>query len=205
MTLLLWTALVFASPPEALVEIRTLSPHVRLDIRYATESNFTKHVVYPVARCYLVRPVAEALAAVQTELEKDGLGLQVFDCYRPTSVQRRFWALVPDARYVANPQKGSRHNRGAAVDLTLVDAHGQPLPMPSEFDDFSERAHRDFTGASPAALANRARLEQVMTRHGFVGMPTEWWHFDAATWKSYPLLDVDFSALPAPAISAPTN
>ena len=205
MTLLLWTALVFASPPEALVEIRTLSPHVRLDIRYATESNFTKHVVYPVARCYLVRPVAEALAAVQTELEKDGLGLQVFDCYRPTSVQRRFWALVPDARYVANPQKGSRHNRGAAVDLTLVDAHGQPLPMPSEFDDFSERAHRDFTGASPAALANRARLEQVMTRHGFVGMPTEWWHFDAATWKSYPLLDVDFAALPAPAISAPTN
>ena len=103
------------------------------------------------------------------------------------------WTLVPDERYVANPAKGSRHNRGAAVDVALVDRAGRPLPMPSEYDEFCERAHRDYAGGSAPqdvkARADRALLEEVMTRHGFVGLPTEWWHFDAAEWESYPISD----------------
>jgi D-alanyl-D-alanine dipeptidase len=124
---------------------------------------------------------------VQAALEADGLGLQVYDCFRPLSVQRKFWALVPDRRYVADPSKGSRHNRGAAVDLTLVDAGGQPLDMGTDFDAFNERAHRDYRGLPTSALANRARLEQAMARQGFVGLATEWWHFDAPDWRAFPI------------------
>ncbi|MGZ3442427.1 MAG: M15 family metallopeptidase, partial [Polyangia bacterium] len=99
------------------------------------------------------------------------------------------WRLVPDERYVSDPAKGSRHNRGAAVDVTLADERGRPLPMPSAYDEFTERAHRDYAGGSDGERANRALLDEVMTRHGFVGLPTEWWHFDAADWQSYPILD----------------
>jgi len=118
------------------------------------------------------------------------LGLKLWDCYRPLSVQRKFWALVPDARYVANPAKGSRHNRGAAVDLTLVDATGRELDMGTAFDDFSERAHRDARDVSEAARGHRATLEAAMAAEGFLGMPTEWWHFDYGDWRKYPIADV---------------
>jgi D-alanyl-D-alanine dipeptidase len=174
-----------ASPPSELVDLTRIAPHVRLDIRYATANNFTHHQVYPDARCLLRRGVAERLARVQAALEADGLGLQVFDCFRPLSVQRKFWALVPDPRYVADPRKGSRHNRGAAVDLTLVTAAGAPLDMGTDFDDFSERAHRDYRALPDAALAHRAQLERAMAREGFVGLPTEWWHFDAPDWRTF--------------------
>lgn len=116
------------------------------------------------------------------------LGLRVLDCYRPLSVQKKFWELVPDERYVANPNKGSRHNRGFAVDLTLVDREGRELPMPSAYDDFSEKAHRDFP-APGAAGDNRALLKAAMEREGFLGLPTEWWHFDFRGWEKAPLLD----------------
>jgi D-alanyl-D-alanine dipeptidase len=99
------------------------------------------------------------------------------------------WSLKPDVDYVADPKVGSRHNRGAAVDVTLVDPRGRALPMPSDYDEFSPRAHRDFAGGSDEARKNRALLEEVMARHGFLGLPTEWWHFDAAEWQSYPLSD----------------
>src|SRR5207302_168764 len=155
------------------------APGVRLDIRYATENNFTHQRVYAEARCLLRRAVAERLARVQAALAVDELGLLVFDCFRPLSVQRRFWALVPDERYVADPRKGSRHNRGAAIDLTLVDAGGKPLDMGTDFDDFGPRAHRDFRELPQPALDHRARLERAMAKEGFTGLPTEWWHFDA--------------------------
>jgi zinc D-Ala-D-Ala dipeptidase len=182
------------APSADLVDVEKLSSGIRLDIRYATPDNFTHQAVYPVAACFLRRDAAERLARVESALEAEGLGLKVFDCYRPLSVQQKFWQLVPDDRYVANPAKGSRHNRGCAVDLTLVDASGRELAMPTAFDDFTERAHRDAP-ASPEAAANRKKLEDAMTAQGFVGLPTEWWHFDAPGWKDAPLLDVPIESL----------
>ena len=173
----------------ALVDVLTVVPRLRLDVRYATAHNFTHHTLYAHARCLLQAPVAARLAEVDRELAARGLGLLVFDCYRPLSVQRRMWQLVPDERYVSDPAKGSRHNRGAAIDLTLVDAHGRPLPMPSAYDEFTPRAHRDYPGGTAVQRRDRALLEQVMTRHGFLPLPTEWWHFDSPDWPTYPLLD----------------
>ena len=153
-----------------LVDALTVAPRLRLDIRYATRDNFT-HQRLRRAACQLRAPVAARLAEVQRELAARGLGLLVYDCYRPLSVQRLMWRLVPNPDYVADPHVGSRHNRGAAVDLTLVDQRGRPLPMPSPYDEFSPRAHRDFAGGSARERQNRALLEEVMARHGFVGLP----------------------------------
>jgi D-alanyl-D-alanine dipeptidase len=173
------------------VDVAAAVPGVRLELRYATADNFTHQVVYPAgARCLLRRDVAERLARVQAALARQQLGLKLWDCYRPLSVQRRFFALVPDERYVANPAKGSRHNRGAAVDLTLVDGAGRELDMGTPFDDFSARAHRDARDLPEAARAHRATLEAAMGAEGFVGLPTEWWHFDARDWRRYPMADV---------------
>ncbi len=167
-----------------------VAPHIRLELRYATENNFAHRRLYTVARCLLRDDAARALALVQHDLEQRGLGLKVFDCYRPLSVQKVLWSILPDEKYVANPREGSRHNRGAAVDLTLVDKRGRELPMPTPFDDFSERAHRDFAALPAEVLRNRALLEAAMARRGFIGLPTEWWHFDLRGWERYPVLDV---------------
>lgn len=178
-----------------MIDMHRRNPRILLEIRYATANNFTHTALYDRPECWLNGVAAARLDAVQKELETQGLGLKVWDCYRPLSVQKKFWALVPDERYVANPAKGSRHNRGAAVDLTLVGAGGSELLMPTAHDDFTTRAHRDFTALPAEAIANRARLEQVMVKHGFVPLPTEWWHFDSEGWESYPILDIDFGAL----------
>jgi len=161
-----------------------------VDMRYATENNFTKRKLYPVAdQCLLCEPAARRLARVQEKLEKQGLGLKVWDCYRPISVQQKLWDVVPDPRYVADPKVGSRHNRGASVDLTLVDKKGIELAMPTGFDDFSPKAHRTFMDLPVEALRNRERLQRAMEEEGFVGLPTEWWHFDAPEWSQYALRD----------------
>jgi D-alanyl-D-alanine dipeptidase len=186
--LMLAAILTAACNRSTIVNIQSVNPHVVLDIRYATTNNFTGQKVYDSANCLLRASTARKLSDAQRELEPSGLNLKVYDCYRPLAVQRKFWSLVPDERYVANPAKGSRHNRGAAVDLTLVDRNGQELPMPTPFDDFTDKAHRDYAQLPPEVLKNRALLEQVMTRHGFVGLPTEWWHFDDADWPSYPII-----------------
>lgn len=153
--------------------------------------------VYPVARCLLRKPVAAALARVQGRLAARGVGLAVWDCYRPFTVQRRFWALVPDERWVARPVMrdgvpvdGSRHNRGAAVDVTLVDAVGRALEMPTGFDDFSGSAQRDANTWTPVARRHATLLEQAMVAEGFAPLPTEWWHYDGPEWRRYGLLDV---------------
>jgi D-alanyl-D-alanine dipeptidase len=169
-------------------------PRLHIDLPYATPDNFTKQVVYPVKRCYLRRFAAERLSAVQAELETMGLGLKVWDGYRPLSVQKQFWALVPDERYVASPTKGSRHNRGAAVDVTLVDRTGAELEMPTKFDDFTEAAAANAP-CSQVAAENRKLLQRVMKNHGFQILPTEWWHFDAVDWEKYDVLDVSFEKL----------
>lgn len=179
-----------------LIDIRSVNPGILLDIRYATTNNFLKRQVYPVARCVLRGTAARRLSQVQEDLEKKGLGLKVYDCYRPLSVQKLMWQIKPDPRYVANPSRGSRHNRGAAVDLTLVDRNGRELEMPTGFDDFSERAHRNYSGASAEAKKNRKILEDAMKKYGFIPLSTEWWHFDAPDWDKYVLLDVSFGAIP---------
>lgn len=185
---------------DSLVDIRTVNPNIRLDIRYATTNNFLKRQLYKEARCALRAGVAQKLSRVQEDLQQRGLGLKVFDCYRPLSVTTQMWEVLPDSRYVANPANGSRHNRGAAVDLTLVDSSGAELEMPTEFDDFTEKAARDYRGndVSPEALKNSQLLEEVMKKHGFVPLVTEWWHYDAADWKKFAILDIPFSAIPKP-------
>jgi D-alanyl-D-alanine dipeptidase len=179
-----------------LVEVKKVIPNIVLDIRYATTNNFTGQKLYEHGRTFLRRAVAKHLSAAQREFNKMGLGLKIYDAYRPLSVQRKMWAIYPHEGYVANPAKGSRHNRGAAVDVTLVDLRtGKELPMPSGYDEFSERAHRDYTGASAEELRNRELLERVMEKHGFKGLFTEWWHFDDVNSKKYELLDIDSSQI----------
>jgi D-alanyl-D-alanine dipeptidase len=143
----------------------------------------------------LEEKAAYALRKVQDKLHPYNLRIKVWDGYRRLADQIIFWNLVPDEHYVANPKKGSRHTRGCAVDLTLVDAAGNELPMGTGFDDFTERAHRDCTDLTPEELHNRKFLEQCMIEEGFVGLSTEWWHFDFTGWEQYPILDISFQEL----------
>ena len=191
----LFSGFAFAQPDSALVEVISVNPHIRLDLRYATKNNFLHQKVYPEARCYLRYEAARALDNVQKELERLGLGLKIFDGYRPLSVQKKMWKIMPDARYVANPKKGSRHNRGMAVDLTLVDASGKELSMPTEFDSFSPKAHQDYWNLPVTVLRNRWILRTVMEKHGFKPIRTEWWHYDFKGWKKYKVLDMSFKEL----------
>jgi D-alanyl-D-alanine dipeptidase len=179
----------------SLVDIQAIAPHIRLDIRYATPHNFTKHQLYSQARCLLTRSTAERLSRVQANLEKLGLGLKVYDCYRPLSVQKQMWQIFPDSRYVADPSNGSRHNRGSAVDLTLVNHKGQALPMPSQFDDFTERAHLDYRGGTLVSRQNRQLLQDSMKQEGFIPLATEWWHFDNPNWQQHPIIDIPLEAV----------
>jgi zinc D-Ala-D-Ala dipeptidase len=178
-----------------LVDIQTISPGITLDIRYATDNNFMRRKLYSQARCLLIASVAQHLAQVQADLERQGLGLKVYDCYRPLAVQKQMWQVMPDDRFVANPANGSRHNRGSAVDVTLVDRDGKELEMPTQFDDFTERAYSNDKNASASAKKHRQQLKQAMENHGFTQLKTEWWHFDANNWQKYPLLDVPFEAI----------
>jgi D-alanyl-D-alanine dipeptidase len=177
-----------AAPSDDLVPISTVAPGVGVDLRYATTNNFLHEALYPRATCLLRRRVAERLAAVQRHLAGEGLGLLLWDCYRPLAIQRLLWARVHDPRYVADPKNGSRHNRGAAVDLTLVDREGRPLPMPTDFDELGPAAHRSAP-TTPEAALNRSRLEAAMKQAGFVPLATEWWHFDAEDWRKYQIAD----------------
>jgi zinc D-Ala-D-Ala dipeptidase len=187
-----------AKAPGTLVELITLNPDIRLDIRYATPNNFTGSQLYDVARAFLVNETAQALLRAQASAWADGFGLLIHDAYRPWRVTKKLWdATPPDKRsFVANPKEGSRHNRGCAVDLTLYDRNtGNALPMPSGYDEFSKRAYRNYAGGNAAETANRARLERYMEAEGFLGISNEWWHFDYKDWAQYPILDIPFSEI----------
>ena len=174
--------------PTDFVDVSSVIKDAVVDIRYATEDNFTKTKLYPVGVCKLRRSVATRLAKAATALRKQGRRLLVWDCYRPTSIQDKLWKLVPDERYVADPKKGSRHSRGAAVDVGLVDKDGKAVVLPTKYDDFSDAAHR-VNALEGDAGAEARRLERAMKAAGFVGMPTEWWHFDAPDAAKFPLSD----------------
>lgn len=174
-----------------LVLLREVDPAIAFDVRYATTNNFTGRVLYDCGEVYLSRRAAERLKRVSERLRPLGLRLKVYDGYRPLSVQKKLWAIVPDENYVANPAKGSRHNRGCSVDLTLIDERGEELEMPTPYDDFSERAHIDSLDVSREAMANHFILMKAMTAEGYIPLRTEWWHFDAPGWEQHPILDVD--------------
>jgi zinc D-Ala-D-Ala dipeptidase len=183
-----------------LVELASLDPTLKLDVRYATADNFVGRPVYEEARAFLQRPAALALARAHRRLRSEGYGLLVFDGYRPWRVTRLFWDLTPPAKrdFVANPAKGSKHNRGCAVDLSLYDlATGREVEMPSPYDEMSERASPAYRGGSEEQRAHRDRLRRAMEREGFAVEPNEWWHFNYRDWRAYPILDVPFSALGA--------
>jgi D-alanyl-D-alanine dipeptidase len=196
---LLFVTFIFVGPLFAkdnpLIDLEKFIPGLRVDIRYATTDNFMKEKLYPEARCLLRVEVAQKLKRVQERLKEKGLSLKIFDGYRPLSVQKKMWAKVPIEGYVANPAKGSNHNRGATVDVTLTDARGKELAMPSPYDEFSERAHRDYPGGTDEERAHRTLLEEAMKKEGFVGIGTEWWHFDDAEAKKYPVLDLPFASV----------
>jgi D-alanyl-D-alanine dipeptidase len=181
------------SMPCELVDVQSIIPNARIDLKYATADNFTGQIVYDFGQCFLLKEVALKLREVQDELEPMGLGLKIWDGFRPVAAQWKFWELVPDERYVSDPRKGGRHTRGTAVDLTLVTKDGQELLMPSAFDDFSERAHRNYTGATEEAIKNREFLQKIMESRGFIGLPTEWWHFDFIGWENRDPLSVNLT------------
>ncbi len=186
----------FSGESAPLINVRSLTPPPLEEIRYATSYNFTGTRLYPIPVAFVHIDAARALEGVQRDLAQSGLGLKIYDAYRPLSVQKRMWNLIRDERYVTNPYLGGgRHTRGTAVDVTLVDALGNELPMPSHFDEFSQRAFRNYQGASPEQKRNRQKLEEVMVRHGFIGFPTEWWHFDLHGWEKYPVWDISLLKL----------
>jgi len=179
------------------INLEDFIPGIKIDIRYATDNNFLGMAVYPHnAKAYLRLPAAIALKKVQEELSKRGLGLKIYDAYRPYSVTVKFWEKVKDTNYVSSPFQGSRHNRGCAVDLTLIDKKtGKELEMPTHFDDFSIKAHSDYKNVSDTVKANRTLLSNIMAKHGFRKLSTEWWHFDFSGWENYFLMDLNFDQL----------
>ncbi|HYX67820.1 MAG TPA: M15 family metallopeptidase [Terriglobales bacterium] len=188
----------FRSPD--LVELVALDPSIHLDIRYATARNFLGTPVYEQARAFLERPAAEALVRAHHKLRAQGYGLLIHDAYRPWYVTKIFWDATPPAQheFVADPQEGSRHNRGCAVDLTLYDLKtGAAVAMPSLYDEMTPRAYSNYAGGSSQENAHRALLKQAMEAEGFVQLPNEWWHFDYRDWKLYPILNLPFDRIPA--------
>lgn len=174
-----------------LVDLARFDPRLRFDIRYATPANFMGRVLYPLARAVAQRPVAEALSRVQTRAEEAGYGLLIFDAYRPWRITRAMWEQTQPAKreFVADPRTGSRHNRGCSIDLSLHRA-GREVTMPSPYDDFTPAAYRSNTAAPAEALAASRLLESCMVAEGFVPLPNEWWHYDWAEWRRYPVMDV---------------
>src|SRR5512140_1410302 len=175
-----------------LVEVVRLDSTIHLDIRYATSNNFMKRRMYDTAVAFLQRPAAEAVVRVEKALKKFGVGLVIFDAYRPWSVTKQFWDETPSSKhsFVANPKYGSKHNRGCAVDLSLYDLKtGEEIEMPSNYDDFSTRASPKYTGGTTQQRKWRDFLRSAMEKEGFGVDPGEWWHFDYRDWRMYPVMD----------------
>ena len=181
-----------------LVELTALEPAIKLDIRYATDKNFLGKPVYSQARAFLQRPAAEALVRAHRALARDGYGVLVFDGYRPWAVTKLFWDLTPPDKhvFVADPGKGSKHNRGCAVDLTLYDlATGKEVDMGGAYDEMTDRSYVTYEKASAEARKRRDLLRDTMEHEGFFVYSWEWWHFDYKDWRSYPILDVPFAKI----------
>ncbi|MDO4727601.1 MAG: D-alanyl-D-alanine dipeptidase [Bacteroidota bacterium] len=160
------------------VNIKILINDVILDMKYATADNFLKQSVYDCQECFLRKATAEALHNAYLEFKALGYNIKIFDCYRPLSVQKKMWAILPHTNYVASPTRGSKHNRGAAVDLTLVDAQGNELDMGTAFDYFGKESHHTYTNLPQEVLENRRLLKTIMDKHNFKSIYSEWWHYE---------------------------
>jgi zinc D-Ala-D-Ala dipeptidase len=205
--LLLITCAVHAQQPPTeagpfrnadLVELIKLDPTIKLDIRYATKNNFLGRKVYKEARAFLQRPAAEALVRVNQAVRRQGHGLIIHDGYRPWYVTKIFWDVTPEDKkiFVADPAKGSRHNRGCAVDLSLFDLRtGLEVKMPSEYDEMTERSHIRYACSTPEANRLRELLRAAMDAEGFAVYEPEWWHYDYKDWKEYPIVNLKFSEI----------
>lgn len=185
-------------PEKRMVELSSLIPGIVYDIRYASLNNFMHRLMYPqkINYTFLRASAAQKLLQVQKELNEKGLAIKIFDAYRPYSVTVKFWKLVKDERYVANPAKGSGHNRGIAVDLTLINFKtGDELNMGTGFDNFTDSAHQSFTSLPEEILQNRTLLKSAMEKYGFKALETEWWHYYLPDSKKYEVLDIKFKKL----------
>lgn len=173
-----------------LIDLHTFDTTLSIDLPYATRKNFTKKKLYRHTRTFLRYDVAKRLLRAQRLLKRQGYRIKIWDAYRPLSVQKILWKHKPDSRFVMPPRTGSPHNRGGAVDCTLVDKNGRELPMPSGYDEFSSHAHRNSQNMGAAQRQNMLILERAMRKVGFIPLPTEWWHFSAPNWKRLPILDI---------------
>ena len=184
-----------------LVDLASLDSTIRFDIRYAGTNNFLGAKIYEEPRAFLQRPAAEALVRTNQVLRRLGYGLMIHDAYRPWYVTKVFWDATPDSVkwLVANPAQGSKHNRGAAIDLTLYDREtGRVVEMPSTYDESTNRARADYPGGTTLQRWHRALLRRAIEHEGFVANPLEWWHFDFKDWRTYPIMNVPFDRVPAP-------
>jgi D-alanyl-D-alanine dipeptidase len=196
MTLEGYRASLVSHPEKELINLNGYIPRVVLDIRYATTNNFTGEVIYNLPRAYARKPVADALKKVQAELKKQGLGLKIYDGYRPYRATVKFYELYRDTTFVASPYRGSRHNRGCALDLTLIRlATGEELVMPTGWDSFLKEAAPDYPITEGEAKRNRDLLIRIMEKHGFKVYESEWWHFDFTGWEKFEVMDVPFEEL----------
>jgi len=184
------------NPEFELIDLEKFIPGIVLDIRYATANNFMGERIYTMAKAYARKPVAESLKKIQADLAKKGLGIKIFDGYRPYSATVKFYESYKDTTYVASPYRGSRHNRGCALDLTVIDLKtGKELQMPTEYDSFKKEAWPSTPVSDPVILANRQLLITAMEKHGFKVNSSEWWHFDFKGWQKFPVMNIDFEEL----------
>ena len=187
---------VKTNPDKQLINLESYIPGLVLDIRYATTHNFTGEKIYNLAKAYARKPVADALKKIQADLKPQGLGIKIFDAYRPYKATVRFYEVYHDTTYVASPYKGSRHNRGCALDLTIIDLKsGEELKMPTGYDSFKKEAWPTSPVTDPLVRKNRTLLINAMQKHGFKVNSSEWWHFDFIGWQKYEVLDIDFEEL----------
>lgn len=185
-----------ANPKKELIDLEKFIPNIVLDIRYATINNFTKERIYNLAKAYARKPVAEALKKAQADLNQQGLGIKIFDAYRPYAATVKFYEVYRDTTYVASPYRGSRHNRGCAIDMTLIELKtGNELPMPTEYDSFKKEAWPSTPVKDPIIKKNRELIISVMQKHGFKVNSSEWWHFDFIGWQKFEVMDISFEEL----------
>ncbi|TCD11730.1 D-alanyl-D-alanine dipeptidase [Pedobacter frigidisoli] len=191
-----YLASVKMNPNNELVEIKKAIPNIKLDIRYATKNNFMKKVMYKQVRAFARKPVVESLKKIQRELNKKGYGLKIFDGYRPYTITVAFYQKASDKNFVANPAKGSKHNRGCAVDLTLINLKtGKEIPMPTPYDSFSAAAAANYEPVTPKIRKNRDFLISTMKKFNMNVLENEWWHYDFSNWQHYDLMDIPFEKL----------
>ncbi|MBS0636566.1 MAG: M15 family metallopeptidase [Verrucomicrobia bacterium] len=180
------------------VDLSSLDEDILFDIRYATDNNFVGHAVYSQPKAFLQRKVAAALLKAHKRLQEQGFGLIVYDAYRPWHITWLFWQATPDGQkiFVADPADGSKHNRGAAIDVGMYNLKTeQPVEFPSGFDEMTPRAFSDYAGGTRQEMLNRKILREAMEAEGFIVHPNEWWHFDHVDWQHYPIENISFEEL----------